>query len=395
MAERLLMLALSPTMQEGVIVKWRKKTGDPIAPGDVLCDVETDKAVMEYETIAEGTLLKILVAEGQKAAIGDAIAIIGQAGEDVSATPTEPKTAAKTDEAVLQTPTEAKPATKKDEPTDKVRSSPLARKLAEKHGVDWQKLKGSGTDGRVVERDVEAAIGSTEKGPALTGDDEVIPVSGKRKIIAQRLTESKRDMPHYYLKLTAAADGLLAARHKLNLDRDKKVSFNAFLIKFAAETLKLHPIINASWQTDTIVKHGRIDIALAVAQTDGLITPVVRDCANKGILQIDQELAELVELAQKNSLQPDQYSDSTFTITNLGSFGIEEFTAIINPPNAAILAVGKVQKTPAVDQAGGLTVRVAMKLTLCCDHRIVDGAVGAAFLTELAGMIEHPLDGLI
>jgi pyruvate dehydrogenase E2 component (dihydrolipoamide acetyltransferase) len=235
------------------------------------------------------------------------------------------------------------------------------------------------------------------RGPATPAQDEVIPVSGKRKVIAQRLSESKYSAPHYYLRIDVDAGAMMTSRQRLNarLPKEARVSPNAFLIKFVAETLKKYPAVNSSWQGDTILRFGKIDIALAVAQEDGLITPVVRDCGAKGIAQIDGELKVLVDKARNNKLTPDEYSGATFTISSLGPSGILEFTAIINPPGSAILAVGRIHKVPVVEENGSIGVRSQMMLTLSCDHRVIDGAVGAAFLSDLKGMIEYPIDHLV
>ncbi len=277
--------------------------------------------------------------------------------------------------------------------------------------MDIAAVHGSGPAGRVVRRDVEGAgaaapaagaagapaqpgAGAYARPAAAAGvapADEIVPVTGKRKVIAQRLVESKFQAPHYYLKVSFEMDGLMAARARLNERRKEKVSFNAFMHKLAAEALRRHPAVNASWQGDTIRRFGSIDIGLAVALPDGLITPVVRNCAAKGILEIDAELSALVEKARANKLTPEEYTGATFSISNLGSFGIEEFTAIINPPGSAILALGKVAKVPVVAADGAIVARSLMKATLSCDHRVVDGAVGAAFLADLKEMIENPM----
>jgi pyruvate dehydrogenase E2 component (dihydrolipoamide acetyltransferase) len=278
-----------------------------------------------------------------------------------------------------------------------VRSSPLARKLAAERGIDIGSVRGSGPAGRVVRRDVESAGAGVTRGGAparpvaAAGADEVVPVSGKRKVIAQRLAESKFQAPHYYLKISFEMDGLMAARARLNEKRKEKVSFNAFMHKVTAEALRRHPGVNASWQGDTIRRFGSIDLGLAVAQSDGLITPVVRNCGAKGILEIDAELVVLIEKARTGKLMPEDYTGATFSISNLGSFGIEEFTAIINPPGSAILALGKIAKVPVVAGDGSIAVRSMVKATLSCDHRVIDGAVGAAFLADLKEMIENPM----
>jgi pyruvate dehydrogenase E2 component (dihydrolipoamide acetyltransferase) len=288
--------------------------------------------------------------------------------------------------------------------------------MATEHGIDMRVLRGSGPAGRIVKRDIDKALrqvasrGPAEavgvQGPAApafiptaagpTASDERIPVSGKRKIIAQRLAESKFSAPHYYLRIDVDAGEMMAARQRLNTrlpkDHEGKVSPNAFLIKFVAETLKKYPVVNSSWQGDEILRFGKIDIALAVAREDGLITPVVRDCGSKGIVHIDGELKNLIDKARNNKLTPEEYNGATFTISSLGTSGILEFTAIINPPGSAILAVGRIHKAPVVGDDGTIGVRSQMILTLSCDHRVIDGAVGAAFLSDLKAFIEYPID---
>jgi pyruvate dehydrogenase E2 component (dihydrolipoamide acetyltransferase) len=410
MAEKLPMLALSPTMEEGVIVKWHVKEGDSIASGDVICEVETDKAVMEYTTNSEGTLLKIVVGEGAKAAIAETIAVVGEAGEDIASLLTEPaKPAAKPQAPKPSEPVAAPPAVPQPSPPSqaasgsKLRSTPIARKIADKHELDLTRIQGTGPQGRVTKRDVQKAIENKLRtvasvpGAQMAADDldaVAMPVSPKRKIIAQRLFESKYNSPHFYVKLTVVMDELLRARQELNQRRKNKVSFNAFLMKFVAQSLKRHPMINATWMEDKIIKHGRVDIGLAVALEDGLITPIVRDCAKKGILQIDEELQGLIAKARAEKLMPDEYLNSTFCISNLGSYGVDEFSAIINPPNSAILALGATVRTPFVVENDEIEIRSAMAMTLSCDHRVIDGTVAAEFLTDLKGMLEYPVQSL-
>ncbi len=240
-------------------------------------------------------------------------------------------------------------------------------------------------------RSAHEIAAATQPAASAAGVDQVVAVSGKRRVIAQRLAESKFQAPHYYLRISFEMDALMAARSRLNERRKEKVSFNAFMHKLVAEALRRHPEVNSSWEGDTIRRFGSIDIGLAVAQPDGLITPVVRNCGGKGILQIDSELAALVDKARTNKLTPEEYTGATFTISNLGSFGIEEFTAIINPPGSAILALGRIAKSPVVAADGSIVVRSIMKATLSCDHRVIDGAVGAAFFSDLKEMIENPM----
>jgi pyruvate dehydrogenase E2 component (dihydrolipoamide acetyltransferase) len=410
MAEKVLMLALSPTMETGTIAKWTKQEGETVASGDVLCEVETDKAVMDYESMQEGTLLKIVLPEGGEAKVGEAIAIIGEEGEDVTALLQEaaavPESAEAAQVSPEKPPVEAPqrdeaptPSTPTQAPGGRVKASPLARAMANDAGLDLTLIPGSGPGGRIIKRDIEQAMQAPETAPTpaspaqmmATATDETIPVSKKRKIIAQRLAESKYSAPHYYLKVRVAMDTLLQARKALNASAPRKVSMNAFLLKFVTEALKRHPMVNATWQGDTILKHGSIDIGLAVAQPDGLITPVVRNCGAKGILAIDDDLRDLIQKAQNNRLEQEEYSNATFTVTNLGSFGIQEFTAIINPPGSAILAVGEIRKEPVVGENDELFIHSLMTLTLSCDHRVIDGAIGAAFLKTLKEMLEEPI----
>jgi len=470
MAEQVLMLALSPTMEEGTIITWHKKEGEAVAQSDIICEVETDKATMEYESVNEGTLLKILVPAGGQARVGDPIAVVGKPGEDIgslveaaakkaeagaaaggpqeaaapAAEPAQPAKAEAGAEKPAAAPVSAEPAAAQPAqaapaataqaappPAGGLKASPLARKMASEQGIDLRSVRGSGPGGRIVKRDMDKALrraasygpaaavgvaGPTiagtpvapayisgggvlaTAGPTASGKDEQIPVSGKRKIIAQRLSESKYSAPHYYLRIDVDAGAMMAARARLGARLPKgaggKVSPNAFLIKFVAETLKKYPAVNASWQGDTILRFGKIDIALAVAQEDGLITPVVRDCGSKGIVQIDRELKALIDKALSNKLAPEEYSGATFTISSLGTSGILEFTAIINPPGSAILAVGRIHKAPVAEDDGSIGVRSQMMLTLSCDHRVIDGAVGAAFLSDLKTMIEYPIEHL-
>lgn len=400
MAEKILMLALSPTMDTGTIVTWLKRVGDTIASGDVICEVETDKAAMDYESIQEGTLRAIVAEEGSSVKVGDTIAVIGSADEDISALLEESKQPKKQEETP-QKPKEDAPAPAAPPagtPEGRVKASPLAKRLAREAGVALESLQGSGPGGRIVKRDVEKGPGPGGRAPAAISGDGVEKrqsAAGKRKVIADRLAASMREAPHYYEKVRVRMDGLLEARTALNARRDRKLMLNSFLIKFAAETLKKHPAVRSSWQDDEILTYGRIDIALAVALEDGLITPVVRDCGSKGIADIDSELAMLIEKAKAGKLQPEEYSGAIFTISNLGAWGIEEFTAVINPPASAILAVGAARKEPVVLESGAVGTATLAALTLSSDHRVIDGAAAAAFLVDLKNLIEYPVEALI
>ncbi|MBN1412697.1 MAG: 2-oxo acid dehydrogenase subunit E2 [Spirochaetales bacterium] len=408
MAQYVQMIALSPTMEEGTIQKWNVKTGDKIESGTVLCEVETDKATMDYESTDEGTLLAILVKEGGSAKIGDPIAIIGKEGEDISSLkkpeqkPVEKKTGIKPEKA--EEPEGFKPGIAPPRTKGRIRISPLARKLAGNYGIDPEKIPGSGPGGRIIKRDiVKYAAGTKGQGeiPAVKYQpdvlkDEVIVLNRNRKIAAQKLSESKFTAPHYYLRLSVASDGLLAFREKINSEAGNvKISLNAFLIKLAAESLKRHPVVNSSWDNDRIIRHGSIDIGLAVALEDGLIVPVVRDCGNKGVYQIDEELRAMIARARENKLSLDEITGATFTISNLGSFGIDEFTAIINPPGSAILAVGRIIREAVVDEQDKIGIQKTIRFTLSCDHRVINGAEGARFMQTFKNNLESPYHVLL
>ncbi len=416
MAEKIFMIALSPTMEEGTILKWMKLEGDEIDTGDIICEVETDKASMEYESAQEGTLLKVLKNEGTSARVGETIAILGAKGEDISsvleegeqqstagapaAVPTpekaqvQPVTAAGSSYSIEGTASGGRSAAEAAEGTasgGRVVSSPLARKLAEQRGIDIAAVSGTGPRGRIVKRDIENHTSTPSSAMTMRSEDITIPVSGKRAVIARRLSESKFTAPHYYVKNTVAMDNLISARTMLNKETPEKVSFNAFILKFAAEAIKRYPEINSSWQGDSILQFGSIDIGLAVDLGSGLITPIVRNVGNKGIEHIDEELKHLIQKVRENSLKPEEYSGATFTISNLGSFGVDEFTAIINPPGSAILALGRVNTVPVYDENLNLKPCRQMRITLSCDHRVIDGALAGRFISELQRMIEAPV----
>jgi len=449
MAERLYMIALSPTMNEGTIARWKVAEGEAFTAGQVLCEVETDKASMDYEASKNAVLLKILLPQGGKANIGEAIAIVGAQGEDIgpllsataqkaepsAASPspaTSPPPAPSTPSATplpgaappppsgrgasagaagsAVGPRAETPAAASGEPRAELRlgspgvppSSPLARERARALGLDLRGLAGSGPRGRVVLRDVEAAADGRATGRERDGrsapgarEDRRVPVSGKRAVIARRLSESFFAAPHFYLKRRVAMDRLLELRASLNAGRERTLSLNAFIVKLCAEAILRHPYVNSSWEGQAILERASIDIALAVALPDGLVTPVVRDCAAKGVAQIDEEFSALIEKARGRGLAPEDYEGSSFTVSNLGSYGVEEFTAIINPPGSAILAVGAAKPEPVVLADGSIAVRRAAALTLGCDHRVIDGAAGAQFLATLAGYFEEPGRSLV
>lgn len=393
MAEILPMLALSPTMEEGVVALWLKKEGDTVENGEVICEVETDKATMEYTSMADGILLKIVIPTNGSGRVGEPLAVIGQAGESF-----DELLASSVVSAPATVPVEAPPIVAMDSVINtaategKVRATPAARGLASEKGIDLHVVVGSGPNGRVILADVEAMKG----GRIATGSvdteqsDERIPLSTVRKVIASRLSASKFTAPHFYMKLSVQMDQLIKLRRDLNSMHSSKISFNAFMMKMVAQALKRNLMINSSWNADSIIQHHRVDIALAVSIDSGLVTPVIRDCCKKSITEIDEELVHLIEKAKSGDLLPDEYSESTFTISNLGSYGIEEFTAIINPPGSAILAVGQTRREQVVGADDKVSIKSILKLTLSCDHRVIDGVAGAHFMRDLKRLIEEP-----
>ncbi len=423
MAEIIRMPRLSDTMEEGNIVAWLAKEGDKVSPGDVLAEVETDKATMELESFNEGVLLYIGVKEGPVPVDG-IIAIIGKAGEDYKAllaeaqasegeskkeeaAPAEPVAAAATPAPAAK----AAPApAKKEVPApaavaesnhnmDRILASPLARSLAAEKGYNLEAIQGSGDGGRIIKRDVEtyqpsaAPAASSKQAPrALQADIQYgdAPVSQMRKVIARRLSESKFGAPHFYLTIEIDMGNAIAARKQVNAHPDIKISFNDIIMKACAVALRKHPAINSSWHGDKITYHEAINIGVAVAIPDGLMVPVVRDTDLKTLTQINAEVKELAGKARNKKLSTEEMTGNTFTISNLGMFDIDEFTAIINPPDACILAVGSIIQKPIVKD-GEIVVGNMMKVTLSCDHRVVDGVTGAKFLESLKAMLQSPL----
>jgi len=418
---------LSDTMEEGNIVGWLKSVGDEVEPGDVLAEVETDKATMELESFQSGTLLYIGQESGPVPVDG-IIAIIGEKGEDYEAQLKKAQAEADSDsseapeEESKDAPKEApkagpspepKPAASKSEPTPppapnkstdnegRVKASPLAKSMAAEAGVNISAISGSGDGGRVIKRDVEEyianggdqAVSSATTSSMITLDEEVqygdVPVTQMRKVIAKRLGESKFTAPHFYLTVEIDMDRAIDARKDLKAN-DIRVSFNDFVVKACAMALRKHPAINSSWMGDTIKVHRDINIGVAVAVPDGLLVPVINNADQKSMTYINQEVRTLATKAKDKKLQPQEMSGNTFTISNLGMFGIEEFTAIINSPDSCILAVGSIVQKPVV-KGGEIVVGNMMKVTLSCDHRVVDGATGAQFLQTLKGMLENPI----
>ena len=432
--EVILMPRLSDTMTEGVIADWHKKVGDAVKKGDILADIETDKATMELESYKEGKLLYIGAQKGEKIAVNDLLAVIGDekkvnlekivaaaknkgaaapvaAGQGSAPTPgpgpmtTAAATASQGGAAASGTHSELSVSA-----DGRIKASPLARKLAAEKGIDISKVAGSGDNGRIIKKDVDsftpataqAASGSAPAtagktaAPAAIGVEsyDEVPVSQMRKIIARRLAESKFTAPHFYITMSIDMDKAVEARGKMNDVSPVKISFNDLVLKAVALALKQHPAINSSWLGDKIRINHHIHIGVAVAIEDGLLVPVVRFADTKSLSQIGAEVKDLAQRAKNKKLQPADWEGSTFTISNMGMFGVDEFTAIINPPDACILAVSAIQQVPVVKN-GAVVPGNVMKLTLSCDHRVVDGATGSAFLLTVKSLLEEPLRMMI
>jgi len=441
------MEALSPTMEEGQLVRWLKAEGDEISSGDILAEIETDKATMELVARGDGVLRKVFLGEGQTSPVGAVIAVIAGQDDDISdidgvsaakpadagaprqPPPTESEgstgpgstgqdagvrsqkdgvvagsESSKAKEVIQPVAGEATPGERE---STRLRASPLARRLAEDADLDLRAVKGSGPRGRIVMRDVEAAKAGRAQGrsgeePRVTyrsdrrradgPDFEDRPLSQMRKAIARRLVESIGPVPHFFLRISVDMSRTLEARSRVNRLLEpggEKVSVNDFILKATAGALALHPEVNSQWMEDMIRRHFRVHLGVAVAVDDGLITPVIRDADGKGLVEIAREVRELAARGREKRLQPEEYTGSTFSVSNLGMFGIHEFTGVINPPEAGILAVGAVEDTPMASN-GGVVVKPVMKVTMSCDHRVVDGATGARFLQTLKEMLEEP-----
>ncbi len=425
MAEKFLMPKLSPTMEEGQIARWVKNEGENYESGETLAEVDTDKATMEMTALSGGTVLKILKGAGETALLGEAIAIIGKAGEDISgllaeigsngsAKPAAPAAAEK-----LEPKAEAAAASVSDNTVSiataaplahaggpdngRMIVSPIAARMAAENGVDLKSITGSGPNGRIIKRDIEAAmeggqssaasparefIASTIVGASPFHDE---PTSKMRQIIASRLAESIGPIPTFYLTVEIEMDNTLELRKQVNaaVKEDQKISVNDIIVKATAMALVKHPFVNASYQDKNIRFYGQADVGVAVAIDEGLITPVIRGANLKGFLEISAEIKDLAAKAKAKKLQPEEYTGATFSISNLGMFGIKEFTAIINPPEAGIFAVGGATPTPVV-RNGEIVIRNIMNVTMSCDHRVIDGATGAKFLQTFKQMLESP-----
>ncbi|GAA1756073.1 dihydrolipoamide acetyltransferase family protein [Streptomonospora arabica] len=425
---------LSDTMEEGVISSWVKNVGDKVASGDVLVEIETDKAVMEYEAYEDGYLVQQSVSEGDTVPIGAVIGHIGETPDAVpeesssggAAAPTEEKTAesgtagqeapARPQGGGEQAPPQPAPSGPDgsgDSAGTRPRSSPLARRLAREYGLDIESISGSGPKGRIVRADIEAAAkqrpAEPEAAPAQATaapqaaadrqafddgrDSTELQVSNVRKVIARRLTQSKQEAPHFYLRRTIDAEGLKDFRAQINAQLEStgsKISFNDLIVKACATTLRAHPEVNRSWVDEKLLQHGRINVGVAVAVEAGLIVPVLHDTDKLALSEIGERSRELAGRAREGKLKPQEMSGGTFSVSNLGMYGMDSFSAVINPPEAAILAVGAMKQQPVV-RDGEVVVRNTISLELSVDHRAVDGAVGAAFLKDLAEVLENPM----
>jgi len=412
---------LSDTMTEGVVAKWHKKVGDKVKSGDILAEIETDKATMEFESFYDGVLLHIGVGEKQSAPVDALLAIIGKGDEDVSAIlqqiqntsttsiPTEKTTtsaSANVSSSAVVSNISSPTTTVSSIDTGRIKASPLAKKLAKEKGIDLSQVKGTGENGRITKRDIEnyqpsisstATSTSTVASMATTAYQESFrdeELTQMRKTIARRLTESKNSAPHYYLTIDVDMDNAIAFRNTVNQSQDVKVSFNDIVVKAVAMALRKHPKINSSWLGDKIRYYNHIHIGVAVAIDDGLIVPVVRFADQKSLVQISLESKELAKKAKERKLQPKDWEGNTFTVSNLGMFGISQFTSIINSPESCILSVGAIRQVPVVKNNQVVPGNV-MTLTMACDHRTVDGATGAAFLQTLKSYLENPVLMLI
>ncbi len=421
MAEIVRMPKLSDTMTEGVVAEWHKNVGDNIESGELLAEIETDKATMEFESFQEGVLLHIGVEKGQTAPVDSILAILGEKGEDVSEllkneekinseetkdekvkedsipAPVSSPKPTPSPQPKLTPPTQSKPTivSSSDFPKAEslndtiIKASPLAKKLAEEKGVNLRFVKGTGTDGRIVKRDIDNYQGKSVSSGVESFTDQ--PVSQMRKVIAQRLAESKFTAPHFYLTISIDMENAISARKSINKAiSPSKISFNDLVVKAVAIALKDNPKINASWYGDFIRYNDHVHIGVAVAVDEGLLVPVVRFADEKPLTQIGEEVKHYAQKAKDKKLQPEEWEGNTFTISNLGMFGIDEFTAIVNPPDSCILAIGGIQQVPVVKD-GSVVPGNVMKVTLSCDHRVVDGAVGSAFLNSFKNYLENPV----
>ena len=419
MATVINMPRLSDTMTEGVVAKWHKQIGDSVNEGDLLAEIETDKATMEFEAFPgqEGKLLYIGTHEGEAAPVDTVLAILGDEGEDIEALKSGNTEEIIEEKIVATSPAPSAPAPVTTAPVvvstplpvlaadDSVKASPLARKLASERGVDIAMVKGSGDHGRVVKRDIDSfnpafhtspqpGMAAQHSSPAGVENYTDTPISQMRKIIAKRLSESKFSAPHFYITMDINMDNAIDARKAMNVSGEVKISFNDLVVKSCALALKKHPVINSAWMGDFIRQNDHVHIGVAVAVEDGLLVPVLRHADQMPLSSISAQVKDLAAKAKNKKLQPSDWEGNTFTISNLGMFGVEEFTAIVNPPDAGILAVGGIKQVPVVKD-GVVVPGNVMKVTLSCDHRVIDGASGAAFLQSVKGFLENPVTMLV
>jgi pyruvate dehydrogenase E2 component (dihydrolipoamide acetyltransferase) len=414
MAKYIEMPKLSDTMTEGTLVKWRKKEGDKVEAGDILAEVETDKATMEMESFDDGILHKFLVTEGSKVPIGAKLALMLGKGEQPPADGAAPaeapakkaeasKAAAPSANAAAPAPAASSKTTKSD--GGRVKASPLAKKIAAAKGVNLGSVEGSGPGGRIVRKDVETAPAAAPSAVAPAApaaiasapagaNDQRIPLSGMRRVIAERLLASKTQLPHFYLHIEVDAGPLMKARAELNAVTEAtggpKLTVNDFVLKAVVAAAVKVPAVNASFSGDAIIQYGSINLSVAVAVEEGLVTPVVRDAQKKSLKEISEAVKDLATRARTKKLKPEEYAGGTITVSNLGAYGIESFSAIINPPQAMIVSVGAIVKKPVVGPNDTIVVGQRMSVGLSADHRVVDGAVGASYLAELRKLIENP-----
>ncbi|GAN80168.1 pyruvate dehydrogenase complex dihydrolipoamide acetyltransferase [Acidocella aminolytica] len=423
MAINILMPALSPTMTEGKLAKWVKQEGDEIKSGDVIAEIETDKATMEVEAVDEGFLAKILVPEGTEGVVVNSVigVITAEKGEKVDAPAASPAPAPAPKAEAAAPPAPVPATTAAPAPTaqgERIFASPLAKRIAKQSGIDLSTIKGSGPNGRIVKADVEGKPAAAPKSeaaptpaaapaakapapaPVITAPHTKLPNSTMRKVIARRLTESKQNVPHFYLTVNIELDKLLALRAELNGKSPKdgpgafKLSVNDLIIKACGIALRRHPNVNASWTDEAIIQYDEVDISVAVAIPDGLITPIVKGADKLGLAAISNNMKDLAGRAKAGKLKPEEFQGGGFSISNLGMFGISDFCAIVNPPQAAILAVGAGERRPVVKD-DEIKIATVMSATLSTDHRVVDGAAGAEFLQTLKALIEEPLGLLL
>ena len=418
---------LSDTMTEGTLVAWKKKKGDKVSAGEVLAEIETDKATMEWESPEDGTLAEIYIEEGGKVNVGDKIAFIGSEGEEAPVEaeekkkeeepktpekkeekPKEAKAEKKEEEKAATAKVEKKPLGETQKPAPKVekgeetrvKASPVARRVAAELGVDLSSVKGTGPEGRVTETDVRAVAKSrsaAQKVPAppiKAGESARINLSGMRKVIAQRLVESLGPVPHFYLNIDIDAGPLMAAREELKSAGEgaeaSKITVNDFVLKAAIQAAVKVPRVNASFDGDAIVQYADVDLGIAVAIEDGLLTPVIRTAQEKSLREISEIVKDLAHRARNKRMKPEEFQGGTFTVSNLGGMGIDSFSAVINPPQGFILAIGRITKTPVIDNGDQIVVGHRMSITMSCDHRVIDGALGAEYLKELRHLLENP-----